>query len=96
MAANLPVVVSDWNGYKDTIRVGVDGFRIPTWAPARGEPGAMTATLQEVGSINYDTYLWAAAAATSIDTVALTDRLVQLVERSDLRKKLAKLAGSAR
>ena len=88
MAAGLPVVVSDWNGYKDTIRDGVDGFRIPTWAPAPGEPGAMTATLQEVGSINYDTYLWAAAAATSIDTVALTDCLVQLVERSDLRKKL--------
>ena len=30
--------------------------------------------LQEVGSINYDTYLWEAAAATSIDRVALTDR----------------------
>ena len=50
----------------------------------------MTATLQEVGSINYDTYLWEAAAATSIDTVALTDRLVQLVQRSDLRKKLGR------
>ena len=88
MAAGLPVVVSDWNGYKDTIRDGVDGFRIPTWAPAPGEPGVMTATLQEVGSLNYDTYLWAAAATTSVDTVALTDCLVQLVERSDLRKKL--------
>ena len=49
MAAGLPVVVSDWNGYKDTIRDGVDGFRIPTWPPALGEPGATTATLQEVG-----------------------------------------------
>jgi alpha-maltose-1-phosphate synthase len=88
MAAGLPVVVSDWNGYKDTIRDGVDGFRIPTWAPAPGEAGAMTATLQEVGSINYDGYLWAAAAATSIDMVALNDCLVHLVERSDLRKKL--------
>ncbi len=29
MAAGLPVVVSDWDGYKDTVRDGVDGFRIP-------------------------------------------------------------------
>ena len=36
MAAGLPVVVSDWNGYKDTVRDGVDGFRIPTWTPPPG------------------------------------------------------------
>ncbi len=30
MAAGLPVVVSDWDGYKDTVRDGIDGFRIPT------------------------------------------------------------------
>ena len=28
MAAGLPVVVSDWDGYRDTVRDGVDGFRI--------------------------------------------------------------------
>ena len=88
MAAGLPVVVSDWNGYKDTIRDGVDGFRIPTWAPAPGQAGAMIATLQEAGLLDYDAYLWAAAAATSIDMAALTECLVELVERSDLRKKL--------
>src|SRR6185437_4529883 len=26
MAAGLPVVVSDWNGYRDTVRDGVEGF----------------------------------------------------------------------
>ena len=26
MAAGLPVVVSDWDGYKDTVRDNVDGF----------------------------------------------------------------------
>ncbi len=30
MAAGLPCVVSDWDGYKDTVRDGVDGFRVPT------------------------------------------------------------------
>ncbi|WP_230534085.1 glycosyltransferase family 4 protein [Microvirga roseola] len=30
MASGLPVVVSDWDGYRDTVRDGVDGFSIPT------------------------------------------------------------------
>jgi glycosyltransferase involved in cell wall biosynthesis len=33
MASGLPVVVSDWDGYKDTVVDGVTGFRIPTWMP---------------------------------------------------------------
>lgn len=36
MAAGLPVVVSDWDGYRDTVRDGEDGFRIPTYAPPGG------------------------------------------------------------
>ena len=26
MAAGLPLVVSDWSGYRDLVRDGVDGF----------------------------------------------------------------------
>ena len=33
MAAGLPVVVSDWDGYKDTVVEGVTGYRVPTWMP---------------------------------------------------------------
>lgn len=36
MAAGLPVVVSDWDGYKDTVRDGIDGYRIPTLMPQAG------------------------------------------------------------
>ena len=32
MASGLPVIGSDWNGYKDTIIDGLNGFRIPTFA----------------------------------------------------------------
>ena len=30
MASGLPVVVSDWDGYRDTVRDQIDGFTIPT------------------------------------------------------------------
>jgi glycosyltransferase involved in cell wall biosynthesis len=34
MAAGLPVVASDWDGYKDLVEQGVSGIRLPVdWAP---------------------------------------------------------------
>ena len=33
MAAGLPMVVSNWSGYRDLVREGVDGYLIPSaWA----------------------------------------------------------------
>ena len=32
MASGLPVIVSDWNGYKSTVRNNIDGFKIPTYS----------------------------------------------------------------
>jgi len=29
MAAGLPVIVSDWDGYRDTVRDGIDGYIVP-------------------------------------------------------------------
>jgi glycosyltransferase involved in cell wall biosynthesis len=31
MCAGVPQIVSDWNGYKDTVINGITGFRIPTY-----------------------------------------------------------------
>lgn len=37
MASGLPVVVSDWDGYRDTVPHGEVGFRVPTyWADCEG------------------------------------------------------------
>ncbi|MFZ5720304.1 MAG: glycosyltransferase family 4 protein [Pseudomonadota bacterium] len=87
MAAGLPVVVSDYDGYRDTVRDQVDGFRIRTWAPGRGA-GQAFARAHESGAFTYDVYCWAAAATTAVDVPAFADAVCALVENSDLRKRM--------
>jgi glycosyltransferase involved in cell wall biosynthesis len=95
MAAGLPAVVTDWNGYRDTVRDEVDGFRIRTWAPEPGVSGEAYALRYELKLLDYDNYCWAAAAATSVDLAQLADRLTALVEQPDLRRRMG-LAGQTR
>ncbi len=87
MAAGLPVVVTDWDGYKDTIRDGVDGYRIRTWSPAHG-CGAPLARGHEIGIVSYDYYCWYAATTTSVDLDQLAEVLCGLVENPDRRRSL--------
>lgn len=56
MAAGLPVVVSDWDGYKDTVRDGVDGFRIPTALPVLGAGAGLVASYER-GLLDYDRFV---------------------------------------
>ena len=36
MAAGLPIVITDWNGYRDTLEDGIQGIAIPTVSPPSG------------------------------------------------------------
>lgn len=94
MAAALPVVVTDYDGYKDTVRDGVDGFRIRTWAPEAGA-GVALARAFETGALNYDNYCWSAAAATAVDIGQAADAIAALATDPDLRRRMG-LAGRAR
>lgn len=87
MAAGIPAVVSDWNGYKETVRDGVDGFRITTRAPQPGV-GDFFALAAEAQLLSYEQYLLRAASATSIDVRELSDRLTSLVGDPDLRRAM--------
>ena len=87
MAAGLPVVVTDWDGYKDTVRDNVDGFRIATLAPMAGM-GQPIATAYEDGSLSYDRYCWATAATTAIDLPRLTDALSVLIADPAVRRRM--------
>ncbi|HEY0423901.1 MAG TPA: glycosyltransferase family 4 protein [Rhodopila sp.] len=86
MAAGLPVVVTDWDGYKDTVRDAVDGFRIPTWMPPPdGEPFARG---YEAGIDTYDLYAGLTCQTVSVDMQVLIDRLSQLVSDRRLRQRI--------
>ena len=94
MAAGLPVVVTDWDGYKDTIRDGVDGFRIPTIAPKPGLAGDL-ARRHALGIDTYDFYCGHSSALVAVHSQKLTQAFIELFQSPELRKKMGD-AGSLR
>lgn len=94
MAAGLPVIVSDWDGYREAVNDGVEGFLIPTVAPPPGA-GALLAQRHVLGLDGYDRYIGAVAQSVSVDASAAAARLVQLAADPALRRRMG-AAGRAR
>lgn len=93
MAAGLPLIVSDWDGMKDTVSPDV-GFRIPTRTLDAGH-AVGEANLYRLKQDSYPQYLAKLAAMTVIDLPLLTARLVELARNPVLRRKMG-AAGQAR
>lgn len=87
MAAGLPIVVTDWDGYKDTVRDGVDGFRVPTIMPPPGSGGDL-AGRHALGLDNYDNYLGNTCSLVGVDIEATTRAFVQLINSPELRNSM--------
>lgn len=87
MAAGLPVVVSDWDGYKDTVRDGVDGFRVRTWIPPEGL-AADLALAHAMGVMNYDHYIGYQSQFTSVDAEASALAYERLISNPALRGQM--------
>ena len=87
MAAGLPVIVSDWDGYRDTVRHEIDGFMLPTLMPQAGT-GIDLAERHRRGIDGYADYIGAAAQATAVDVGSLAKVLRQLVESENLRRRM--------
>ena len=94
MAAGLPVVVSDWDGYKDTVRDGVDGFRIPTIAPGPGLLGDL-ALRHALGIDTYDMYCGYSSSFVAVHSEKLAKAFIELFNSPELRLKMGS-AGRAR
>jgi len=91
MAAGLPVVVSDWDGYKDTVRDGVDGFRVPTILPPAGVGGDL-AVRHALGMDTYDFYIGRASMATVVEPSALARALLTLALDGEKRRAMGAAA----
>jgi glycosyltransferase involved in cell wall biosynthesis len=93
MASGLPVLGSDWDGYRDLVVNGETGYLVPT----RMLRGATTeATTRLVfGQINYDYFLAECMQTVTVDAEAAAEALAKLVADADLRRRMG-TAGRAR
>tara|TARA_B100000945_G_scaffold82814_1_gene63901 strand:- start:3868 stop:5526 length:1659 start_codon:yes stop_codon:yes gene_type:complete len=87
MAAGLPVVVSDWDGYKDTVRDGIDGFRIPTLIPGPGL-GADLAQRYSLEIDTYDMYCGYTSSLISVDVLSAARAFIKLIQSPSLRESM--------
>lgn len=93
MAAGLPVIVTDWDGMKDTVTPEV-GIRVPTEMPRAGLSTYVTQRFMG-GTDAYVQYLSQMSAMTSFDVAAFARALVTLATDADLRARMGAM-GQAR
>lgn len=83
MAAGLPVIASDFDGYRDLVDHGVTGFRIPTCWTAPPEP------LREMAAIlEYRLTSLSFAQSMAVDVEAMLEAMVMLARNPALRMQM--------
>jgi len=95
MAAGLPVVVSDWDGYRFTVRDGQEGFLVPTLGGPTDGSGAALARLHVLQVETYQSYVGSVAQFTAVDVGAAASALAELIRSPELRRRMG-AAGRAR
>ena len=94
MAAGLPCVVSDWNGYRDTVADGETGFRIRTVTAPPGV-GIDLADRYAARADNYDRLIGITSLSTAVDVDACAAAIARLGNDRELRARMG-AAGRAR
>ena len=87
MANGLPVVVTDWNGYRESVREGIDGFKVAVTLPPPGT-GLDLAADYLTDHLNYSAYMAHPCMATAVDADACTRAFITLIEQPDLRRRM--------
>jgi glycosyltransferase involved in cell wall biosynthesis len=93
MAAGLPVVVTDWDGFRETVEQGETGFKVPTRMAPPGT-GKAAAWRYECYSMGYQDYLQSTTQTIHLDVPAAADGLAALMADPELRRKMGE-AGRA-
>lgn len=94
MAVGLPLVVSDWSGYRDTVRHSIDGFCVPTVMPQAGL-GNDLAQRFALEMDSYEDYSARTASLVAVDVRATCDAFVRLITEPALRAQMG-AAGQTR
>jgi starch synthase len=87
MSAALPSVVSDWDGYREGVRDGLDGYRIPTLTLAPGSGGYL-ADRYDVGVDNYDRYSGHTSQFVAVDVELAAVAYRKLFSDPGLRRRM--------
>ncbi|WP_310539170.1 glycosyltransferase family 4 protein [Phenylobacterium sp.] len=88
MAAGLPVVVSDWDGYRFTVQDGEQGFLIPTLGGPPGGPSVGAAERHILGLDAYQLYVGALAQHTAVHVGRAAEAIAALIASCDLRRRM--------
>ena len=86
MASGLPVVATDWNGYRDLL-TGQTGFPIRTWLFRDSDADLTTQLLTR--EISYDRFLAIASQQTIVDVAHATRSIARLLADTQLRQTMS-------
>lgn len=91
MAAELPLVVSDWNGYRDLVADGENGFLVPTRDVLQDLEGADEIDSQfSLGTLDYDAMIGVRSMGVVVDHNAYVAAFTTLLSSSELRQQMEK------
>jgi glycosyltransferase involved in cell wall biosynthesis len=86
MASGLPVVASDWDGYRDLVAPGATGLLVPTLM-IPGATADATARLQ-LEFIDYNLFLAESSQAVAVDSAGAAEAFTQLIGNEALCRQL--------
>jgi alpha-maltose-1-phosphate synthase len=91
MAASLPCVVSDWDGYRETVIGGETGFLIDTTTPP---PGAGIELADQLARRAYDhfSYIGLVSQSTAVDVDQCARAIITLANDPELRRRMGDAA----
>ena len=81
MAAGLPLVASDWSGYRDLVRDGIDGFLVPSaWASSAPSLSVSLGWQQFTGIQSFPAIAGALAQLVQIDMAAAETASIDFID----------------
>lgn len=87
MAAGLPRVISDWDGYRDSVTHGEDGFLVRTLQPPPGQ-GRELSSLLANGREMYGGFLAKSALSIAVDQDMAAECLALLIQDKNKHKAM--------